>query len=152
MSKTVNRTPGHLSQVGSDERIDNFNLVSFEGITNSENDLTVSPSTFIDANNMYINSNDILSSRPTIKSTKYLDQDFIDLEGVKNTWVVDDLLIYHKGTKLKFIKNKVPYDVEIEVGNTVNVLESMENYLLVYPANIYIDVSASLVKSSLKSL
>ena len=141
MSKTVNRTPGHLSQVGSDERIDNFNLVSFEGITNSENDLTVSPSTFIDANNMYINSNDILSSRPTIKSTKYLDQDFIDLEGVKNTWVVDDLLIYHKGTKLKFIKNKVPYDIEIEVGNTVNVLESMENYLLVYPANIYIDVS-----------
>lgn len=142
MSKTVNRTPGHLSQVGADERVDNFNLVSFEGITNSENDLTVSPSTFIDANNMYINSNDILSSRPTIKSTKYLDQDFIDLEGVKNTWVVDDLLIYHKGTKLKFIKNNVPSDVEIEVGDVVNVLESVENYVLVYPANIYIDVTS----------
>lgn len=142
MKRTVNRTPGQVPIVGSDSRTDNLNLVSFEGITNSENDLTVSPSTFTDANNMYVNSKDLLSSRPTIKSTKYLNKDFVVLEDVKNTWVVDDLLIYHKGSKLKFIKNNVPSEVEIEVGEKIDVLESVENYILIYPANKYIDVSS----------
>ena len=52
MKRTVNRTPGQISVVTSDGRTDNFNLVSFEGIADIDNDLTVSPSTFMDANNM----------------------------------------------------------------------------------------------------
>lgn len=150
MKRTVNRTPGQISVATSDSRTDNFNLVSFEGITNSKNDLTVSPSTFIDANNMYMNSDDILSSRPTIKSTTYLNKNYIKLNDIKNAWVIDDLLIYHQGTKLKFIKNNIPVmniednsiPLEIEVGEEIKVLESIENYILVYPKNIYIDVTS----------
>ena len=107
MKRTVNRTPGQISVVTSDGRTDNFNLVSFEGIADSDNDLTVSPSTFMDANNMYMNSHDILSSRPTIKSTTYLNKNYVELNNIKNAWVIDDLLIYHQGTKLKFIKNNI---------------------------------------------
>ena len=46
MKNTVNRTPGQISTVGSDSRMNNLNLMSFEGITDNENDITVSPSTF----------------------------------------------------------------------------------------------------------
>ena len=143
MKRTVNRTPGQISTVVDDGRTDNFNLISFEGIADSENDLTVSPSTFIDANNLYINSDKILSSRPTIKATSYLNKnEYIKLDNIKDVWVVDDLMIYHEGTKLKLIKNGVPVDKLIEVGDEVKVLESMENYILVYPANIYIDTTS----------
>ena len=139
--KINNRRPSQIPVVGSDNRTNNFNMLSFEGITNSDNDLTVSPFTFSDANNMYINSEDLLCSRPSIKSTKYLNKDLVVLENVENIWVVDDLLIYHQGEYLKFIKNNIPSDVSIKVGKTISILESVENYILIYPANIYIDVS-----------
>ena len=143
MKRTVNRTPGQISTVVEDGRTDNFNLISFEGIADSENDITVSPSTFADANNLYINSDDVLSSRPTIKATSYLNkEELLKLDSVKKVWVVDDLMLYHSGTKLYLIKNGVQVDKEIEVGDEVKVLESMENYILIYPANIYINVTS----------
>lgn len=143
MKRTVNRTPGQISTVVDDGRTDNFNMISFDGIADSENDLTVSPSTFADANNLYINSDEVLSSRPTIKANSYLNkEDLLKLDSVKKVWVVDDLMIYHSGTKLHLIKNGVPVDKEIEIGDEVKVLESMENYILIYPANIYINVTS----------
>lgn len=141
--RTVNRIPRQVTITDITEEY--FNMVSFEGIKNSENDLKVSPLTLTDSNNVYVNSNNVLSSRPSIKATNFqgIDSQMVSGSNIKKVWVVDNILVYHTGTTLRFVKDKVLSSVIVnDVGNTIDVLESIENYIFVYPANKYVNMTS----------
>jgi hypothetical protein len=66
MPNTFNRQPFSVS-TGYSEKIDHFMHADFKGISDNKNDVTVDQFTFADAKNVYVDEQNILTSRPPFK-------------------------------------------------------------------------------------
>ena len=84
MARTVHRNP--LS-VSTDPGIDYkfFAISNWSGLCSNKNLLNVNQETFEDCNNVYVDENGLLKSRPSLKPSKY--------ESALNFWKFDDIII-----------------------------------------------------------
>ena len=68
MARTFNRQPFSVSTSGNDySRPYFFNQTQFKGLCDNQNDVSIDPLTFSDVQNMYVDENGILTSRPPFK-------------------------------------------------------------------------------------
>jgi len=91
MTKTVNRAPKYFDP--SDIKINEkyFNFSKFSGLCDNKNYLGIDQTTFEDANNMYVDQDDQLSSRPPVKMINVMFAN----EVICKVYKINDLLIYH---------------------------------------------------------
>ena len=76
MARTFNRRPDYVSgPSSSDIKTYNLNQTTFTGINESKNYLTVDQNSFADAENMYVDQEGLLRSRPSLKSSEVLKKD-----------------------------------------------------------------------------
>lgn len=64
-NRTFNRQPHSVNIGRTNDGF--FNHVQFKGICDNKNDVTIDPQSFADANNVYVDDNDLLVSRPPLK-------------------------------------------------------------------------------------
>ena len=64
MNRTTNRTPVQVSIPSSKDRY--FNHIEWKGINDNKNTMGIDQQTFAEAENVYVNTEDILTSRPPI--------------------------------------------------------------------------------------
>lgn len=87
MAKTINRTPSFFDSQKLDEKYSNLN--TFAGICGNKNYLGIDQTTFEDANNMYIDQDAQLSSRPPIKQVAFVNGVIIKI------YKINSLVVYH---------------------------------------------------------
>ena len=66
-SRTTRRNTFSVSADNDDFNINYYNQAEFKGLNTSKNDIAVDPASFADAENVYIDDNSVLISRPPIK-------------------------------------------------------------------------------------
>lgn len=102
MAKTVNRVPASFNLPAKNEQYYDryFNHTSFKGLADTSNILAVDQETFADCKNVYVDDNNLLSSRPTIKHTGD--------ENIYNAWTFNEimLVLYNDGVLKAYNKNK----------------------------------------------
>lgn len=102
MAKTINRVP---FTVKTDPDIDYkfFAHGNWNGICTDKNYFNIDQETFEDANNVYIDSNGVLSSRPTVQQV--LDADGSLYTHIQRQWQFGDVIVRQlTGRKLYFYK------------------------------------------------
>lgn len=71
MGRTINRQPFSVNQLDyNDLNQQYFNQLNFKGICDDENYITIDQETFADANNVYVDDDGLLKSRPSLKTAK----------------------------------------------------------------------------------
>lgn len=81
MARTVRRNVLSVNINNLNEKYDNF--VEFHGLCTNKNYVGIDQRTFSEVENMYVNQQNELSTRPTLKEIKVLDSDYIILDIVK---------------------------------------------------------------------
>ena len=78
MPITTNRTPVSVSTASANfNQPRYFNQVSWSGLNNNRNIATIDQQSFNDCNNVYLDVNEVLCSRPAIKKDGFFDDDVI---------------------------------------------------------------------------
>ena len=88
MAITVNRNPVTVN-TGNKANRDNsqyFNHVQFKGLCSNQNVDSIDPSTFADVENLYVDSDDTLASRP-----KLVTHDNFGFKSIEKMWIWDDV-------------------------------------------------------------
>ena len=67
MTRTIKREPFSISIPNDQSGF--FNLIGFKGLCDNQNDVAIDQTTFAESENVYVDSNDCLSSRPPLKFT-----------------------------------------------------------------------------------
>lgn len=86
--RTINRDPYNVSSYNLNEKY--FNINQFKGICSNKNYVGIDQQTFEDAENVYVNQDEQLSSRPKLKKLLVL----ADEENVKRVFNVEGLILY----------------------------------------------------------
>lgn len=124
MARTVNRTPITVPTTGTSlTKLGNkhyFNLAEFKGICSNKNYLTIDQSTFEDANNVYVDIDNQLSTRPVLRRVNILPEQEIIIKVFK----VNNILFYHtKNNNIYYVRFKYNNDwKEHEVGDNILVV------------------------------
>lgn len=111
MIRTVNRQPMSVPVKGNKDKF--FNQVEFKGLCDKQNDVTVDAQTFSDVENMFVDDDNILTSRPPLKfydgEAHIVDQWFFGSYGLR---------LYRIQTQMKYvdtdevIKNELDTPIE----------------------------------------
>ena len=108
MAKTIRRNPMSVSTVNLDEKYINF--MEYKGLCTNKNYVTVDQETFSEVNNMYVNQDKELSTRPPIKNEYTIDittdgvsTETVSIESILDIKRINDKVFYHiKGTDSKY--------------------------------------------------
>ena len=94
MARTFNRNPLFVNSPNRNEdKKYVFNQTNFKGLSNNKNAFTVDQETFSECENVYIDSEGLLKSRPALKI--FTEYNGIDkLSTVLNVWTFDDTTVY----------------------------------------------------------
>lgn len=120
MGRTVNRMPTQVDVPSSkDIKQYFFNQYRWKGINDDRNFLTVDQETFTDANNVYIDSEGLLKSRPSlkIKTAKYTNSgiEYV-LSNIINVWTFEYVTVYQTFVDgiyyLTFVNSKVANHIQ----------------------------------------
>lgn len=115
MGRTVNRMPTHVDLPnGKDIKQYFFNQYKWKGINDDKNFLTADQETFLDANNVYIDTEGLLKSRPSlkIKTAKYTNSgvEYV-LSNIIDVWTFEYVTVYQTFVGgvyyLTFVNSKV---------------------------------------------
>lgn len=100
-TKTINRRPFSVNTPSSSDIKDYFfNHYNWKGMKVDENFLAVDQETFEDCNNVYVNSNGLLRSRPSIKPRGNPFESSLD---ILDFWSLNNLYIYIVDNPLKLL-------------------------------------------------
>ena len=78
MPITTNRNPLRVSTGSNDfTKQRYFNQVSWNGLNDNRNIATIDPQSFNDCNNVFMDTNEVLCSRPAIKKDGLFDDDVV---------------------------------------------------------------------------
>lgn len=122
MAKTINRIPVQVRVNTIKDYF--FNHTNWKGLCTSKNILTVDQETFAQCDNVYVNTNKILSSRPSIiKYNQY------GITNIVNEWSFDDILVLqyieNYQNKLAFIRyNEIQCEMNCSVYVKLILVES----------------------------
>lgn len=108
MAKTIRRNPMSVSTVNLDEKYINF--MEYKGLCTNKNYVTIDQETFSEVNNMYVNQDNELSTRPPIKNEYTIDittdgvsTETVSIESILDIKRINDKVFYHiKGTDSKY--------------------------------------------------
>ncbi len=96
MAIPYNRTPALVDTSNKTYRDNSnyFNHVQFKGLCDNQNVDTIDPNTFQEVENLYVDQDDTLSSRPKLKQ-----HDNFGFDAIEKMWIWDDVhLIYGEKT------------------------------------------------------
>lgn len=114
MNKTTNRTPLQMPIPKSRDQY--FNHAEWKGINTTKNAIGIDQQTFIDADNVFVNSQQILTSRPPV-----IKRDKWDLTNIVNMWTFGQHMAVQTYNDGKYYINFVHDDVSITIAdNEVN--------------------------------
>ena len=133
MGRTVNRNPLSVDVKSLDEQY--FNFAEFHGINSNKNYITIDQQSFEDSENVYVDQNGQLSTRPPVKQVTILPAN----ESIVQMFKVNSIVIYHtkllSGTyKVRFKYNDKWYDHE--VSSQIKVMWFDDKYVIFMPDNI----------------
>ena len=98
MSKTFNRRPISVNIPSNNDVKDYFFTHSnWKGLNDNKNYLTVDEETFSDSNNVYVDEEGLLKSRPSIKNKQILvkiSEDDVVLSNILDCWQFEDVKVY----------------------------------------------------------
>ena len=130
MTKTFNRAPFSVpTPSSSDVKNYFFNHYNWKGLNDDKNILSVDQETFQDCNNMYMDSEGLLRSRPAlkVKVVKYGSTNAV-LSNVTNVWTFGNVTVYESFLSnlyyLTFVNSDFP-------DNAIQQSFSHNNYKLV---------------------
>ena len=118
--RTINRQPFTVSTPSKSDAQDYFfNHYNWKGASDDENFLTSDQETFESCDNVYMDENGLLRSRPSVKPSKYTTSD------IKKTWTFGDTLVCcvseGAGYKLLFLNVAGQLLNSIPGFNTLNI-------------------------------
>lgn len=156
--KTFNKAPSSVKQYGYDDlNYQFFNHSNWKGLCDNKNYIGVDQETFEECNNVYIDENALLSSRPAIKRDKHFDK-LLTVDGVtyqiSNAYPFTDELIvleYKKDNQkyLKFVNSNYSENVQFYIGIDNYKLVDEDNKIFIFADNVfaYYDKSNNIVYS-----
>lgn len=126
MVKTVNRQPYSVNQIKySDIKYKYFTHNEWKGVCDDKNYLSIDQFTFADSNNVYVDAEGILKSRPSVK----LRKDKFNGPHIKDVYYFGSFVVYYKSigttSQLLFYKD----------DTLVKTVDVDENFKLVYADN-----------------
>lgn len=120
MGRTVNRMPTQVDvPSGKDIKQYFFNQYKWKGINDDKNFLTSDQETFVDANNVYVDTEGLLKSRPSlkIKTAKYTNSgvEYV-LSNIVDVWTFEHVTVYQTLVDgiyyLTFVNSKVKNHIQ----------------------------------------
>lgn len=149
MGRTVNRMPTHVDVPNSkDIKQYFFNQYKWKGINDDKNFLAVDQETFIDANNVYVDSEGLLKSRPSlkIKTAKYTNSsvEYI-LSNIIDVWTFEYVTVYQTFVDeiyyLTFVNSKVKNHIQapltyLDANNNTKTYKNVK--LIVADSKIFV--------------
>lgn len=130
MANTFNRRPLNVNiPSSSDIKQYFFNQYNWKGITDTTNFLAVDQETFSDANNVYVNEEGMLRSRPCVKiktiKINNNGQDVI-LSDIVDVWVFDYVTVYHSKDNndyyLTFVNSNTNEQIQVPTVDKIKLI------------------------------
>ena len=126
MARTFNRPPVQVNTPsGNDVKNYFFNHYNWKGLTDNKNVLAVDQETFSDCKNVYIDSEGLLRSRPSlkVKTVKYTNAgEEYTLSNIVNIWTFGDVVVYKSTSNgkyyLTFVNKNVDDHIQVELKYT----------------------------------
>lgn len=152
MSKTFNRNPFTVPTPSKNDIQDYFFTHSnFKGLSNDKNFLTADPETFSDCNNVYVDSEGLLRSRPALKKQVVTAHSTGQtLSNVANIWTFNNVSVYLTDNGyLIFINNFTKKSLQISSTKDCKLVLA-ENKIFIFEASRlrYYDVDTNTVSTS----
>lgn len=145
MVRTINRQPYTVKQLDyGDVKYKFFNHSNWKGVCDDKNYLGVDQETFADSKNVYVDSEGILKSRPSVKQYIMTQQ---GLKEIYDLWTFGQWTVYQTGdTSLVFVKG----DKVSQTLNTTNkdfrLVLADEKIFVFEPNNLwYVDLTAETI-------
>nr|DAQ10474.1 MAG TPA: hypothetical protein [Caudoviricetes sp.] len=145
MVRTINRQPYTVKQLDyGDVKYKFFNHSNWKGVCDDKNYLGVDQETFADSKNIYVDSEGILKSRPSVKQYIMTQQ---GLQYIYDVWTFGQWTVYKTGdTSLIFVKG----DKVSQTLNTTNkdfrLILADEKIFVFEPNNLwYVDLTAETI-------
>ena len=149
MARTFNRTPFTINTPNSSDIKDYyFTHSNWKGLNNNKNFLIVDQETFEDCNNVYVNSEGVLKSRPSIKSVKIvvnLPNGKQELSDIINVWNFGDIKVYETlNNVLTFVNPKFTEALQIELHSEKFKLVLVEGKIFIFASTefLYYDTNS----------
>lgn len=149
MVRTINRQPYTVKQLDyGDVKYKFFNHSNWKGVCDDKNYLGVDQETFADSKNVYVDSEGILKSRPSVKQYVMTQQ---GLQEIYDVWTFGQWTVYKTGdTSLIFVKG----DKVSQTLNTTNkdfrLILADEKIFIFEPNKLwYVDLTAENISEML---
>ena len=149
MVRTINRQPYTVKQLDyGDVKYKFFNHSNWKGVCDDKNYLGVDQETFADSKNVYVDSEGILKSRPSVKQYIMTQQ---GLQYIYDVWTFGQWTVYKTGdTSLVFVKG----DKVSQTLNTTNkdfkLIFADEKIFIFEPNKLwYVDLTAETISEML---
>lgn len=130
MIRTYNRTPLNFGKASQNaDNIKHFNTFDFKGLIDNKNFLTVDQNSFSDCSNVYVDSEGLLRSRPSLKEDKIivkLDTGDVVLSNIINVKSFSDVIVYQSENNgkyyLTFINEDFEKNVQVECEENIKLV------------------------------
>ena len=128
MARTFNRPPVQVDTPSNND-VKNyfFNHYNWKGLTDNKNVLAVDQETFSDCKNVYIDSEGLLRSRPSlkVKVVKYTNsgEEYV-LSNIVNVWTFGDVTLYESISEGKYYLTFVNKNVENHIQEELKYTDS----------------------------
>ena len=146
MVRTINRQPYTVKQLDyGDVKYKFFNHSNWKGVCDDKNYLGVDQETFADSKNVYVDSEGILKSRPSVKQYVMTQS---GLQEIYDVWTFGQWTVYQTGpTSLVFVKG----DKVSQTLNTTNkdfkLILADEKIFIFEPDNLqYVDLTEETIR------
>ena len=128
MARTFNRPPVQVdTPSGNDVKNYFFNHYNWKGLNDDKNVLAVDQETFSDCKNVYIDSEGLLRSRPSlkVKVVKYTNsgEEYV-LSNIVNVWTFGDVTLYESESEGKYYLTFVNKNVENHIQEELKYTDS----------------------------
>jgi len=145
VTRTVNRQVTQVPVKGTDTRF--FNHLEWHGLNNNKNAMGIDQMTFEDCNNVYVNTNNVLASRPPIVQSNQFNSSY---GTIVNTWVFGDIQIIQTQESnnyfLEIVKDGASVQYNIPTQQNVKfVLVEERIFIFTAVSFQYFDINAPLV-------
>ena len=153
MPRTFNRSPFTVPSPSKNDVEDYFFTHSnFKGLSNNKNFLLANQETFSSCDNVYVDSEGLLKSRPCLQKETLvvtLENGDITLDDILDVWTYGDVTVYHTDGKLTFSNNNHQNGVQIDIGTEVKLVLT-ENKIFIFETDKlrYYDVDENTVSTN----
>lgn len=141
MVRTINRQPYTVKQLDYDDiKYKFFNHSNWKGVCDDKNYLGVDQETFADSKNIYVDSEGILRSRPSVKQYIMTQS---GLQYIYDVWTFGQWTVYKTGdTSLVFVKGD-KISQTLTVNKDFRLILADEKIFVFEPNNLwYVDLTA----------